>query len=172
MGNSKSSEALFLTDEEKVEFSGCHWPFENFVVEGGGAKCIGAIGTTSIRVSFLSCKSYIFEISNFSGLDVAICLDTYNTIGYSGPVRASNQTSQSVVSFLISNGSLSFATLSKFCFGCTNYSFTVEYFMCCNYPIENNTSGRVHCGNVFSTLKPMRQFIACQKLSKSIFLPI
>ena len=48
--NSKSCKAPFMTDEERAEFSGYDWPFENFVVEGGGAKGIGVIGT--IRVSF------------------------------------------------------------------------------------------------------------------------
>ena len=56
MGNSKSCKAPFMTDEERAEFSGYDWPFENFVVEGGGAKGIGVIGT--IRVSF--CLANVF----------------------------------------------------------------------------------------------------------------
>ena len=52
MGNSKSLDATsFLNDTEKAEFSGYDWPFENVVLEGGGAKCEAFLGT--IRVSIL-----------------------------------------------------------------------------------------------------------------------
>ena len=46
-----NQEAFSILNKEEVEeLKGYDWPFENLVLEGGGAKCIGDIGM--YRVSY------------------------------------------------------------------------------------------------------------------------
>lgn len=51
---SNKAVSSILKEEEIEEFyRGYDWPFENLVFEGGGAKCISAIGV--YRVSTINC---------------------------------------------------------------------------------------------------------------------
>ena len=45
-----SAKPSFLTEEEKQEFQGYDFQFENIVLEGGGSKGIAYIG--AVRVSY------------------------------------------------------------------------------------------------------------------------
>ena len=53
---SNKAVSSILKEEEIEEFRGYDWPFENLVFEGGGAKCISAIGV--YRVSTNSYHGY------------------------------------------------------------------------------------------------------------------
>ena len=51
--------ATILSDKEREHFQGYEYPFENLVLEGGGAKLAGAIGT--VLVSILQTKSLLTQ---------------------------------------------------------------------------------------------------------------
>ena len=48
--------AKFLSDKERKHFEGYEFPFENLVLEGGGAKLAGAIGTVLVSTCILYLK--------------------------------------------------------------------------------------------------------------------